>query len=249
MKGKDILKGMNDIDENIIEETSKKKVFRKIKLFKIFVPIAACFAIIMIGVVSLSYGGETLYKNGNLKVKEFELKENEYSYSNDGDLAFYTEEEIFNKYNTDIFRGVVEKIDNIQINFGGEIEYGSIVTIRIDEVYRGNIEVGQSVTILLPAPIDINGYAVTDTNTISKIKHGTTGIFMPLVLDDKTSLWEQNDISLDKREIVDYGILDGERYCFLETENGLVFDKNAFKSINNAVSLDEIEDYIDTMIK
>ena len=46
-----------------------------------------------------------------------------------------------------------------------------------------------------------------------------------------------------------YGLADGERFLFLETETGLVFDREAYASIANAQSLEEVEAYVLRMLK
>ena len=55
-------------------------------------------------------------------------------------------------------------------------------------------------------------------------------------------------ISCDRIEIADYGFADGERFAFFETENGLIFASDAYNSIADATTLDEIEDYIESML-
>ena len=72
---------------------------------------------------------------------------------------------------------------------------------------------------------------------------------MPMIYDDENSIWEQNGAKLDIRDIADYGFADGERFAFLETEDGLVFSRDAYSSIANATTLDEVEDYIETMLE
>ena len=92
---------------------------------------------------------------------------------------------------------------------------------------------------MLNCPI-LKGFWVTDTNTVSAMKVGTTGIFMPMIYNDENSFWEQNGAKIDKRELADYGFADGERYAFLQTDDGLVFSREAYSSIANATTLDEI---------
>ena len=72
---------------------------------------------------------------------------------------------------------------------------------------------------------------------------------MPVLYDDEKSIWEQNGARLDKRDIADYGFADGERFAFLETEDGLVFFRDAYGSIDDATTLDEVEDYIKAMLE
>mgnify|MGYP001856921961 FL=1 len=81
------------------------------------------------------------------------------------------------------------------------------------------------------------------------MKAGVTGIFMPVIYDDENSIWEQNGARLDKRDIADYGFADGERFAFLETEDGLVFFRDAYGSIDDATTLDEVEDHIKAMLE
>ena len=72
---------------------------------------------------------------------------------------------------------------------------------------------------------------------------------MPMIYNDENSFWEQNGAKIDKRELADYGFADGERYAFLQTEDGLVFSREAYSSIANATTLDEIEEYIEAMLE
>ena len=81
------------------------------------------------------------------------------------------------------------------------------------------------------------------------MKTGVTGIFMPVIYDDENSIWEQNGARLDKRDIADYGFADDERFAFLETEDGLVFSFFSYGSIDDATTLDEVEDYIKAMLE
>lgn len=72
---------------------------------------------------------------------------------------------------------------------------------------------------------------------------------MPMIYNDENSFWEQNGAKIDKRELADYGFADGERYAFLQTDDGLVFSREAYSSIANATTLDEIEEYIEAMLE
>jgi hypothetical protein len=50
-------------------------------------------------------------------------------------------------------------------------------------------------------------------------------------------------------DIAQYGLMDGERFAFIDTGNGLIFARDAYKSIETADSLEECESYIESMIK
>ncbi len=86
-----------------------------------------------------------------------------------------------------------------------------------------------------------------DTEVISKIRVGENGIFMP-VKYDKESVEEVNGERLYLKELAEYGLMDGVRFAFLETENGLIFDHASYESVKAAASIQEIEDYVLKML-
>jgi len=135
-----------------------------------------------------------------------------------------------------------ESIHNIVINFNGEKEYKAIAGISVEKIYRGGFKQGETVFVLLPCPIG-TGLQVEDTGIVSHFKKGLKGIFMPTVYD-KTSVWEYNGASVCLKDLAETGFADGERYAFLETDEGLLFASWAFESIKNARTINEIEDYV-----
>jgi hypothetical protein len=111
------------------------------------------------------------------------------------------EEEIFNDWDTSIFKGEVVDIKNIKIEMGKNNEYyRDGVTIKIMANYRGEEVVGDVVEVLLSCAIDIDEW-VADTEVISTIRVGRGEIFMPLKYDDKNSIWMENRTTLNKTDI------------------------------------------------
>ncbi|MDE6874035.1 MAG: hypothetical protein K2P87_06215 [Lachnospiraceae bacterium] len=163
------------------------------------------------------------------------------------DLAWLTEEELFTKYHTDIFEGTIEKIQNIILDYNGDKDYRAIASIRVEKVFRGSCEAGDTVKILLPCPVGLAGFSVSDTDVVAEMRTGTHGIFMPAVYD-ANSYREENGAKLLLTDLAPYGLMDGQRYCFLETAQGLVFARFAYKSIGDASSLSEIAAYIEEML-
>lgn len=218
---------------------------------KIFIAIA-CVLILMISIpmsnnkskINNKSNFELPNSSGNISIKYTKKTP---SISIKSDLEWLTEEELFHKYNTNIFMGEVREIRNIEINYNGSMDYRAIAKIKVNKNYRGNVKPGETVSVLLPSPIDTN-ISVEDTEIVSSMKIGMTGIFMPLKYDD-SSYREENGARLYLKDIAEYGLLDGMRFMFLNTENGLAFDKNAYESIGFATTLEEIEQYIINMIK
>ena len=164
-------------------------------------------------------------------------------------LVSLTEEELFTHFNTAIVKGSILDIQNIVLDFNGDKAYRAIAEIKVDKVFRGPCKAGDTISILLPCPIDIDGMWVEDTDTVSAMKIGMTGIFMPMIYDDENSFWVQNNAKLMKKDLAPYGLADGERYLFFETDHGLIFASYAYESIANATTLEEIEAYINIMLE
>ncbi|HHX56287.1 MAG TPA: hypothetical protein GX705_08060 [Clostridiales bacterium] len=158
------------------------------------------------------------------------------------DLVWLTEDEIINEEEADIFKGQIKNIKNIEMDFDGMTEYRSIAKIKVDKVYRGEVREGDTVSILLPCPINTDVW-VEDTGVVSAMREGLTGIFMPIKYNEDSYI-EMNKAKIHLKDLTEYGFFDGERYAFIEASDELIFARWAFESIKDANSLEEIEQYI-----
>ena len=174
------------------------------------------------------------------------LPEDRVKSSTNGLLAYFTEEELL-AFNTEIFSGTVLSVRNIEISTDNYKDYRAIVKIQVDKTIRGTVSAGDTISVFINFPFDKNMW-VEDNDILEKIRAGQKGIFMPAKIDDECA-YIYGDKKLDKRDLAEYCFLDGIRYLFLETENGLEFDRNSYESVKSATSLIEIEDYIISMIK
>lgn len=255
MKSKQLLDSLENINDSYISEALEKRPAGKSVKFKILAA-AACFTLIFCAGIFFSTG-----QNGNNMLskltKTIQLSEAsdgvKVKYSNRGantkssyDLVWLSEEELFSEFNTVIFKGTITKLDNISIDFNGEKEYNAIAQIKVLTVLRGNIKAGDTINVLLPCSIG-DGIWVEDTDVVSAFKVGMTGIFMPVIYDEY-SYMEMNGARLAMKDIADFGFADGVRYAFIETDSGPVFARYAYPTIENASSLDEIEQYVKSMI-
>jgi len=256
MNNKQFYREIGEIDEDLIEEarivqkkcSSNKSSPNKswIKL----VTVAASFALIVgvagIGISLINSRNNPFHlslSKGNIQVY---YTNNAASMQQDYNLVSLSEEELLTKRDTTIFKGTIVEIRNIIVNMDGDELYMAIAKINVSKVYRGNCNENDTISVLLPCPIS-NHVWVEDSGTVSAMREGMTGIFMPIQYSESYAR-EQNGTKLYYKDIADYGILDGERYAFLETEKGLVFSNLAYKSISNAKTLDEVETYIKSMI-
>lgn len=249
MNKKDIFYAIGFIDELYIQEADiimgkniLKKTWLKIATF------AACFALILGIGITLAYNqGDTIKLTDASNKVSVKYVKNAPAISTAHSLVELSEKELFSEYDTAIFKGTILKVDNIKMDLNGQKEYRSIAQIKVEKVYRGDCKTEETLSILLPYPIR-SGVWVEDTETVSAMKVGVTGIFMPTKYTEN-SYYEANGAKLALKDIADYGFADGERYAFLKTDNNLIFARWAYKSIENATTLEEIEIYIDEMIK
>ncbi len=261
MKPENISDAMNGIDDDIIEETEKVRgnvrTKRNRKRFRIGgAAFAACFAAVLLAVFLAPEPGRQQSQNDQIVLSErssgvtvryAEGAEGQEGISSSSSLIALTEEELFTYHDTAVFRGTVAEIRNIEIDFNGSRECRAIAEIRVEKVYRGSCSVGDTVSVLLPCALT-EGVWVEDTEVVSRMRAGMTGIFMPMIYGGD-SVWEQNGAVLALQDIADYGFADGTRYAFLETEEGLVFDRTAYKSIADASTLEDVEAYIQIMLQ
>lgn len=241
---------MGELDSRYIVETMNyKRKTAKSRIIRRVIIAASIAAVFLIGVSIINMQRNTIPLSDRSHNVTVRYTSNPFIFfRHSGSLIGLTEEELFTKFDTVIFKGTIKEIKNIVVSFNGEKEYRAIVQIEVGKVYRGTCRDGDTVSVMLPCPISTT-MQVTDTTTVSAMKAGMTGIFMPKVYDDEGALWMENGASLDKRDLADYDFVDGERYAFLETDSGLVFSRWAYASIADAATLDEVEEYIENMLE
>lgn len=249
MNAKKFSNAMNELDTKYVDEALnyKKKVKKSIWVKR--GAIAACLAVTLgVGVFLVNHQrNQITLSDASVNVAACYTDNPPVFTSSIKCLAELTEEELFTCFDTAIFQGTVLQTRNIVLNFNGDKVYHAIAEIEIEKVYRGPCTEGDTVSVLLPCPIAKEFYS-TDSGTVSAMEAGVTGIFMPMIYDHE-DIFEQNGAKLLLKDLADYGFADAERYAFLETENGLVFDRNSYVSIADATTLNEVADYIETMLE
>lgn len=247
MNPKKFSEAMGEVDSRYVDEAICYKKSGKKQVYIRWAASAACIAFILVVAASVADQAQNQIKlSDNSRNVTARYTRNPIFMQSSSSLIFLTEEELFTHFDTAIFKGRIRRLNNIELNFNGDKNYRAIAEIEVETVYRGSCNIGDTVSVLLPCPI-MEGFWVEDTDIISSIQVGMTGIFMPMIYDD-TSIREQNGARLALKDVADYGFADGVRYAFLETEDGLVFSRSSYESISGATTLDEIEKYILNMI-
>lgn len=263
MNREELFETINDIDDTYIAEAATRRhgIIRPakgtVRPARRTVGIAACAALGCAAVLVFTAVGAHLADRSRRRIELSDASKNVTAYyvkltegqmiSSAGCLAPMTETEIFHKYNTAVFRGTVASIRNILLNYNGLEDYRAIAEIRVTQVYRGDCRPGDTLTVLLPCPI-MEGYRVSGCGVAEAVRTGMEGIFMPVRYDD-SYICTMNGATLQYNDIADYGFLDGSRWAFLSTETGLLFDSYSFESLGNAETLDDIELYIEKMLR
>jgi len=156
-------------------------------------------------------------------------------------LERLSEDELLTRWNPAMLRGTVRRIRNLEIRFGSTTAHRAVAEIAVETVYRGAVEPGTVIRVLLPCPIG-TGIWVEDTEIVTQMQAGMPGIFI-LIDYDEQAIWQQNNGTLKLSDIAGYGIPDG-RYAFLDSSNGLVFARHDYPSLAGAADLDAVEQFL-----
>lgn len=238
MKNEQLLRLLGEVDDRFIEESMmiERRPYQRLKWGAgLVLATAAGFMLFTSNVwnermlLSTDSTANSVHIVDESEIRQGTSQEN---------LMDMTEDELFSRWSPVVIRGTVSNIQHIEIDFNGETEYQSLITIHVSDVYRGDVQVGQDLVVRAD-DIKETGQT-TDASVISHVKQGMEGIFMPIPYDDEF-IWEQNGATLRLKDIADYGFPDGERYLFLDTPNGLLFERDAYPSLQDMNSLDGIE--------
>lgn len=236
-----------DLEQEIIETLKAKTQPVPVTSKRSFLIVAGIMAFVVLTVLIPLFGNNQIplpHATGNISARI--VREPLDFLSSQSDLVWFTEEELF-ALPTVIFKGTIERIDNIEIDFNGVKNYHAIAHIKIDKVYRGDLDIGQTITTLLPCPIS-EGMWVSETEVISSIRVGSTGIFMPTLYDD-SFYYQQNGATLILTDLAPYGFSDGQRFAFIDNSDEIIYDHFAYESLSSVKSLEDIEIYLNKMIK
>ncbi|WP_214889488.1 hypothetical protein [Exiguobacterium sp. s142] len=116
-------------------------------------------------------------------------------------LVSMTEEQLFTQWEPALIRNVVKQIAHLELDFGRQEEYRSLVTIDVMDVYRGDIEPGSAIQVLTAAGVGLEVFQ-SDADVVSELRLGMEGIFMPIRYD-ASHIWAQNGATLQLTDVSD----------------------------------------------
>lgn len=249
---KKMLDMLSQIDDKYIEECApldKPVISKRSSIQKHIIKysaVAACAAIAIISIISLNARKNLITLSSASKNVTVKYTDTAVGSSTQADLIWLSEDEIFNKYDTVVFKGTIISVDNIICDYNGNKDYRAISRIEVTEVYRGSMKVGDILTLLLPCPISGDMW-VEDSEVITDMIAGMSGIFMPVAYDS-SSVRSENGATLALQDLAGYGLYD-ERFIFLDTDNGPDYASWAYESISGITAFNEIEEYVKMMVQ
>lgn len=161
-------------------------------------------------------------------------------------LAWLSPEEIF-AMDTVIFRGVVESSPRYyRIDMPGRDDYYcTAVNVRVTDSIRGGLEEGEVYSLMYGGA---KGYmSLSTSGPLEELRTGGEGIFMSERTGPDTG-WRTETGYFCYADLAELRIGEGIRFVFLDTEEGVRFDRSTYEEAAEAETLDEIADYIRRMI-
>lgn len=239
-----ILNSKNEMTKGSVKEMNNKK-----RNTFMVTGVAAAALVLTIGLSSLNQkgNGDVLYAKDGVTITALDGVPEMPSNAGMSTMIF-NEEEVFSMFDTVAFMGTVKDVKNISMDFDGIKHYRALATIKVEKVYDGNLTVGETISAMLPGPVDTGNVMGADFNITRAMKPGERGIFMPLVYSSD-EVWEENGKVLYMKDFARYAIIDTVRFAFMETEEGLLFERGTFPSIKDAKTLEEVEAYIIEKVK
>lgn len=240
----------NILSHNREKEKGKvKEMSKRNRTIFMATGVAAAALILTIGLSQLNGkgDGDVLYAKDGVTITAVEEVPAPDSGSQSATMIF-NEEEVFSMFDTVAFMGTVKETKNISMDFAGIKHYRALVTIEVEKVYDGDLTPGETISAMLPGPVDTGNVMGADFNITRAMKPGERGIFMPIIYSTE-EVWEENGKALKMTDFAEYAIIDTVRFAFMDTEEGLLFERGTFPAIRDAKTLEEVEAYIMEKVK
>lgn len=154
-------------------------------------------------------------------------------------LAWLEPGEIFAQ-DTAIFRGTVRDLRYYVVTVGGmEMPY-TAASVEVTDRIRGDVLEGEVRTILYMGGLNMTS---SISGPLTDLEEGSDAIFMPIAATPETGR-RDGDSYFCYADLGEFYISEGMRYVFLDTGDGLSFERGVYKDIADAETLDEVADYI-----
>ena len=118
----------------------------------------------------------------------------------------------------------------------------------MDKVYRGDLDAGETVTVLLPRPIYLHTW-VEGTEIVSAMRAGMRGYFIPVRQYKADDTYTKNGLTLYYSDLANYSLGGGNYGVFLETDDGLLFNRETYTTLSPNCTFEQAEAYLTARLK
>lgn len=155
-----------------------------------------------------------------------------------------TPEELLGE-DTLIFRGTVRELRYHQITSGDDQALYTVASVEVTDCIRGDLTEGEIYHILYTGH---PGHMPSISENLGYLQVGSDAIFMPIWANPEAG-WITEDGFFAYIDLADMYFDEGLRFLFLDTGDGLVFERSVYPDIVDAKTLDEITAYIREQLK
>lgn len=155
-------------------------------------------------------------------------------------LVWLEPEEIFAR-DTAIFRGTVLNLRYFEVAAGGESRYYTVASVEITDCVRGELAAGDIYNVLYLGAAGRMSTSIS--GDLERLEVGSDAVFMPYVAAADTG-WSSGEDYFCYADLAELYFAEGVRFLFLDTGDGLSFDRAAYADIADAETLDEVMDYL-----
>ena len=142
----------------------------------------------------------------------------------------------------DIFMGTVTGIEVYHVT-GGMDTYFRVATVEVEDSIRGDLKLEDTCRIYMRIGTSVNG-------DLDKLEVGSRAIFMPHKVAAETGYGTKDEAWLCYADFAEYYFDEGVRLLFLETEDGVSYEKNTYEiEREGEVTLEDVAEYIREMPK
>ncbi len=162
-------------------------------------------------------------------------------------LAWLSPEEIFAQ-DTAIFRGTVRQLRYYvveEVRPGGIRSQYTAAAVEVTDPIRGKLKAGEIRTVLYPGGPDMS---TSISGPLEELEVGSDAIFMPEKTGGETGV-ENPGTYFCYADLGDFYLSEGIRFVFLDTGDGLAFDRSTYEEAAEAETLNEVAAYIREMIE
>ena len=149
-----------------------------------------------------------------------------------------------------VFKGKIKDIQYIRVDFEKSSTYLAVFSIKINNVYKGELRQGDTIKVMSQRTytgVEDTGKIAMD-RILSQAQAGMNGIFIIRSIEEEAYI-EKDTERLYLQDISPYIFqLAGECSAFLEGSEQVIYDKS-FKSLSEDASLEQVEQYIISMLQ